>query len=245
MKKILYSLSALALLLTISACTSIDNYDEPGDTIQGRIIDKTTGNNFITCVNDFRVRIWDKSWSDNPSPQDLIVKSDGTYQNTKLFSGTYDMQPYDGAFWPVEVETGIKLSGSLSKDFEVTPYLHVTDVTSNLSGNKLHLTCKLEAPITEGLPRVLQIKPFVSLNKNNCGNSVKIGKFDDGKYTAQINKSWSEIGDMTTGIGNQTYTLQNDLDLTPGLTYYIRLGVQVEDTYRKYNYSDVIEVVVP
>ena len=50
--------------------------------------------------NDTKIRIWERSYSLKPEPQDLAVKADGTYKNTKLFAGTYNMLPYNGAYWP-------------------------------------------------------------------------------------------------------------------------------------------------
>lgn len=243
MKKILYSLSA-SVLLFCASCTDIDNYDGPNAQMNGNLIDKTTGKNFITGQGEFNIRIWEMSWSDNPSPQDIPVKQDGTFSDTKLFSATYDMVPYGGPFWPVDRQTNIKLSGSLTKDFEVTPYLQVVNVTHELSGTNLKLTCRLKAPVTEGLPRVLEVRPFVSLTQF-CGEGSRIEEYNDDKYRKEINTNWWDgVGDMTTGEGNETYILP-DLPLKSGRTYFVRVGVRVEDTYRKYNYSEIIEVKVP
>jgi len=243
MKRILYSLAVSTLTLLFS-CTDIDNYDAPDARMSGNLIDKTTGKNFITGQGEFSIRIWEMSWSDNPSPQDIPVKQDGTYYDDKLFSATYDMQPYGGPFWPAERETDLKLSGSLSKDFEVTPYLQVTDVTHELVGTNLKLSCKLRAPITQDLPRVLEVRPFVSLTQF-CGEGSRITEYSRDEYRKEINSNWWDgVGDMTTGIGYETYVLP-DLALKSGSTYYVRVGARVEDTYRKYNYSEIIEIKVP
>ena len=237
MKRILYNLSVLALL-SLFSCTSIDNYDEPDAQMTGNLIDQSTGKNFITSQNDFKIRIWEKSWSDSPQPQDIPVKQDGTFTDTKLFSGTYDMMPYGGPFWPIDAETGIKLSGALSKNFTVTPYLQITDATFNLiAGDSLQITCKLKAPVTQNLPRVLEVRPFVSLSQF-CGASSRIDAYNDDKYTVGINANWSD------DIGNTTYVLPK-LPLLSGRTYYVRVGSRVQDTYQKYNYSDISKIVVP
>lgn len=62
----------------------VDNFDQPEASIYGRIIDSTTGENYLTDQGDVHIRIWEKSYSDNPNPQDLAVKMDGTYNRLHL-----------------------------------------------------------------------------------------------------------------------------------------------------------------
>ena len=242
MKRIIYSLLVLASI-SLFSCTDIDNYGAPGSRMSGNVIDQTTGQNILTSQNDFTVRLWETSWSDNPAPQDIPVDQDGTYNNTKLFDATYAMEPYAGPFWPIDTLSGMQLKGSLTQDFEVIPYLHITDVTHTLAGDTLMLTCKLQAPITIGLPQVMDIRPFVSLTQL-CGNTSKITEYADNKYSVQVNRSWSAIGDMNTGEGSNTYTLPA-IPLKSGRTYYVRIGARVADTYQKYNYSDIFSVTLP
>jgi len=243
MKKILYIFSILTSTIFFS-CTSVDNYDEPNAILSGNVMDSITGKSFITGQAESSIRLWEMSWSDNPTPQDIPIKQDGTYNDTKLFGATYDMQPYGGAFWPAQRQTGITLKGSLKKDFKVIPYLYVTDVTSQLVGTTLKLTCKLKAPVTQNLPRVLEIRPFVSLTQF-CGAGSRIDEYNLDKYKLDVNNNWWDgVGDMSTGVGSITYVLP-DLPLKSGRTFYVRIGVRVEDTYRQYNYSDIITVQVP
>ena len=242
MKRIIYSLPVLASTFLFS-CTNIDNYAEPSSRMSGNVIDQTTGQNILTGLNEFTVRLWETSWSDNPTPQDIPVNQDGTYNNTKLFDATYAMEPYAGPFWPIERLPDKKLKGSLTQDFEVIPYLHITDVTHTLEGETLQLSCKLQAPVTINLPMVRDIRPFVSLTQL-CSNTSKIDEYADNKYSVQVNKNWSAIGDMYTGESDNIYLLP-DLPLKSGRTYYVRIGVRVNDTYQKYNYSEIFSVIVP
>ena len=242
MKQIIYSLSIWTASF-LSSCTGIDNYSAPDSRMSGNVIDQTTGMNLLTGQNEFTIRLWEMSWSDNPAPQDIPVAQDGAYNNTKLFDAMYDMEPYGGPFWPVDRLEGMQLKGALTQDFEVIPYLHVTDVTQTLEDNMLQLTCKLQAPVTLNLPMVRDIRPFVSLTRL-CSNTSKIDEYADNKYSVQVNRNWENIGDMYTGVGNNTYTLP-DLPLKSGRTYYVRIGVRVNDTYQKYNYSEIFSVTVP
>lgn len=242
MKKIFLIFSILSFGV-LSSCLKTDNYGAPNATFTGNVIDSITGKPFLTSQGDAHIRIWEVSYKANPTPQDIPIKQDGTFENTKLFSGTYNMEPYGGAFWPVQMDTTIKLGKSLQKDFKVVPYLYI-DANSQLDDTTLHLTCKLRAPITQNLPYVLDIRPFVSLTQF-VGSTSMIAQYDLDQYKINVNSNWWDgVGDMTTGIGYTTYVLP-DLPLKHGRTFYVRVGARVEDTYQEYNYSDIITVVVP
>ena len=127
MRKIAYILIAAAALCSAS-CMKIDNFDAPDAQVSGTIIDVTTGKPFLTDHGTNSIRIWEMSYSTNPTPQDLRIQEDGTYSNTKLFAGTYDMLPRNGAWWPTDTTYNVKIgSKGTVQDFEVTPYLHVQD----------------------------------------------------------------------------------------------------------------------
>ena len=228
----------------LSSCMKTDNYAAPIATISGTLYDSITGKPFLVSQGETHIRIWEISYKTNPTPQDLAIKQDGTFTDTKLFSGTYNMQPYGGAFWPAALDSSVRLDKSLEKDFKVIPYLYVEDVNSQLDDSTLYLTCKLRAPVTQNLPTVLDIRPFVSLTQF-VGNNSAISEFLDSKYSVGVNSNWWDgVGDMTTGEGYNTYALTG-LPLRKGLTYYVRVGVRVEDTYQQYNYSDILKIQVP
>ncbi|TNF43054.1 MAG: DUF3823 domain-containing protein, partial [Bacteroidetes bacterium] len=113
MKKIYYLLLA-AILLSFASCMEIDNWDEPNARLYGNVIDEYTGKNLLMDNNDWQIRIIDRTWEqNNPGTtaqfQSLAVMRDGVYNNSKLFSGIYDMIPYDGPFWPVDTVKGVVL----------------------------------------------------------------------------------------------------------------------------------------
>ncbi len=243
MKKIVFIFSILSLAM-LASCMKTDNYPEPDATFSGNVTDSVTGKPFLTGQGEAHIRIWEVSYKENPTPQDIPVKQDGSFNDTKLFSATYDMQPYGGAFWPTQRQSAIALHTSLQKDFKVVPYLYVVDVNSQLVDTTLFLTCRLKAPVTENLPRVLDIRPFVSLTQF-VGAGSRIDEYALDKYKIDVNNNWWDgVGDMTTGEGTTTYNLPA-LPLKPGRTFYVRIGVRVEDTYRQYNYSDIVKIQVP
>lgn len=234
MKKLLYSLCALCLVIGFNSC-DYDNYDEPDKRFSGRIIDSTTGENFIMTSKGLELRMFEISWSDTPSPRSINVKDDGTFNNNKLFGGTYMVLPTNGAFWPADTVL-VELKGDHTvQDFTVTPYLKLKIVDHKLEGTKLILSGKIDAPITKGLPKIIDIQPFVAITK--FVGDANISEYSD-KNKIEINR------DFSSGVGNETFTITVP-DLKSGRTFYVRLGARVDDSFKKHNFSEIIEVKVP
>ena len=247
MKKILYSLLTGVAAFCISSCMEIDNFDAPDAHVTGRLIDSTTGETYITDHTDTHIRIWEKSYSVNPTPQDIPVKGDGTYNNSKLFAGTYDMLPYDGPYWPADTAFNVPIGAKGTvQDFTITPYLKIVDFKTELDGITLTMSCRLQAPLTEknglALPQVLEIRPFLSLTQY-CGNANKIDYYASNDFRINLRRTWDRIDTNGDGISDDTYTIS--VELKKGYSYNVRMGANVNDTYTKFNYSEIVRIVVP
>lgn len=243
MKKIIYSMLMGGAML-MASCMEVDNFDEPDAHLYGRIIDKTTGKEILADQGECHVRIWEMSYSTSPSPQDIPVKQDGTYNNTKLFKGTYDMLP-EGAWWPVDT-VRVGLGSSAYHDFEVTPYLKLEDYACELvqapaaAMDTLVMSCRISAPIEEGMPQITEIRPFLSLNQF-CGGANHIDEYFKNTYTISIRKTWTQLKDA--GDDNKVYTFK--VPVKRGYIYFTRMGARVNDQYQKYNYTEIKQIEIP
>ncbi len=240
MKKITYMILGMSLL-AFSSCFKKDNWDAPDVRIYGNIIDSYTQKPILSSQGDWSIRYWEKSWKESVAqPRDLPVKQDGTYNNDKQFAGTYDMLPYGGPFWPI-ADTVKGVVFGKQQDFTVIPYLQVVDLTTSLSGTNLTVTCRLKAPKRVGLPDLREVKAFLSLTSYvGESNYININEFNDRRV--QVNKSWiTENGDVET---SKLYTI-GPLPVKSGYTYNVRVGANVNDAFRKYNYSEIKQVIVP
>jgi hypothetical protein len=271
MKKILFIFLGTTLL-SLSSCYKIDNWDEPGSTFYGTVIDSYTGEPLLSSQNDWQFRIWERSWSGQPggatNHQELRIMQDGTFQNTKLFDGTYDILPYNGPFWPVDTVKNVVLSGSSKQDFTVTPYLQIVDVSIDMFSynsakepyDTLQFKFKVKAPLLAkdgvNLPNLYDVRMWISLTPW-CGegsnsflnfqeyrdakpNSTNVGKYE-------VRQSWTDVIKPANG-GNGVDTSREfvmRLEVMPGYTYYVRCGACVNDTHRKFNYSPIQEIVSP
>lgn len=242
MKKITYIILGMSLL-ALSSCYKKDNWAEPDVQIHGNIIDFYTQKPLLSSQGDWSIRYWEKSWKESAAqPRDLPVKQDGTYSNTKQFEGAYDMLPYGGPFWPVvDTVRSVVFIGSTQQDFTVTPYLQVVDLTTSVSGTDLTITCRLKAPKRVGLPNLVEVKPYLSLTTFvGESNYINIPEYNNKRI--QINKSWNdENGNVET---SKLYTI-GPLPVKSGYTYNVRVGANVNDANRKYNYSEIKQVIVP
>lgn len=255
MKKIIYLMMGVALI-SVTSCMETDNWDAPDARIYGTVIDEYTNAPLLTDQNDWQIRIWERSWTaSTPQYQDLPVKADGTYNNSKLFAGTYDMVPHDGPFWePAESEivTGVvfKSGGSTKQDFRVKPYLQILDFDYTLGAvgadGKANLTlrCKLRAPITEGFD-VREVRPFLSLTVF-CGNSSKIDIPEYNDRRVDVNKNWNDVLSTFGGSGDTSDIIEmGPLPVKSGYTYHVRVGANTNKGNNRYNYSEIKEFKVP
>jgi len=235
MRKIITGLFILLSATLVSSCSKEDNYDGPNAGFKGRLLDNDSKENFLTETGGVQIKLEELSWSATPTPQYIPSKSDGTFEDTKLFSGHYRVTPANGAFWPVEgIE--IDINGTTTQDFTLTPYLRITQFEHELQGTTLIMRCKLSAPKEAGLPRLLDIKPFVNIS-DYVGSGATISQYTDPNKV-DINASWS--GE----IAAKTYEIRVP-NLKSGRTFYARLGARVDDSYKQFNYSQIIAIKVP
>jgi hypothetical protein len=215
MKKILLFILG-ATLLSFTSCFQIDNWDEPNCTWSGTVTDSLTNMPLSSSQNDWQIRIWERSFTGHEGGatnfQELRIKQDGTYQNTKLFAGTYDMLPYNGPFWPMDTIRGLVLDKNFKYDFKVTPYLQIVDFSVELykdgSDNWIRFRFKAKAPaLTKDgrtLARLWRVRAFLSYT-TYCG-AGKDSSIDLSDYTDNKNIDMIDSGDIVDKDNNGIVT---------------------------------------
>ena len=103
------------------------------------------------------------------------------------------------------------------------------------------MSCRLDAPKTEGLPQITEIRPFLSLN-NFCGASNCIGYYNTNTFKINVMKTWDKIEKAEDGK-SLTYTVE--VPVKPGYIYFARMGARVKDKFEKYNYTEIVKIEVP
>ena len=278
MKKILFLLLGITLL-SLSSCFKLDNWAAPDCTFHGTVYNEYTGEPILASQNDWQIRIWERTWKGHEggavTQQELRIKQDGTYQNTKLFAGTYDMLPYNGSFWPVDTVRNIVLNKQTEQNFTVAPYVRIVDFAQvafwdgDKSRYNLMLRFKVQVPTDAGgnvvlskngkaLPLLNEVRPFISLT-TFCGAGEN-SYLNFPEYTSDLtlrnpDKTWEQIFSESFKIGQTDIPAGNGLDTSGNFqiilpvkanyTYYVRVGARVKDAYEKWNYSEIVKLELP
>ena len=122
--------------------------EAPGETLKGTLTDSHTGKNYVAEDGRFQFVMREISYADNAPERIYQGSEDGTYENTKLFNAEYSLE-MRGAFLPVPIEN-VMVSGTVVKDFTVTPYTHFNGVSASRSGNQITVKYTLSRTTTAG-----------------------------------------------------------------------------------------------
>ncbi len=221
---------------SLSSC-KLDNYDEPDGTITGRVIDSVTGEPIVTEQPDgFRIKLEEISWSDAPRPEYFWGKADGTFNNIRLFSGTYKVTPVEGAFdTPGAKEVNITSGGVTTVDFTVTPYISFSDVSIVKSGDNIEVSFKLTKNIQDATLQDYRI--FATYKTPFVGTVI----FESAIYSGDNNPKNSNPIKLTEADLNKTLTETLD-KITPGKLWYVRVGARCSNSSSRYNMSKVFPI---
>lgn len=216
------------ILLTALAFTSCekDNYDGPTAGLSGNFFDVTTKSLVEQdIIRGTEIEIIEKGFT---VAQYLIVKTDGTYANTMLFSNTYTVKPVRGNFIPVEAQE-VNINGQTKLDFNVTPFIRVNNASIVKTGNKVIATFKLQ--------------------QNVLNNVQKIGLYahQDSRVGEPMRQVATERDINAVVDANTVYTLEIDLAanssiLKPGKPFYFRIGAKIDMGETKFNYAPAVKI---
>lgn len=155
----------IVLSVFVPSCTlfKIDNYDAPSETIKGSVTDVLTREPVLTDQGGegIRIRLTELSYGDNVDHNpDFYCRPDGTYQNTKIFKGYYNIR-IDGPFIPLLRETSdgvvladetvnTEIKGTTIVNFKVQPFLKVEFVgIPQVSNGKITAEVKVTRGVSE------------------------------------------------------------------------------------------------
>ncbi len=240
MKKIIFNIILSVVTFCVySSCNEYDTFDEPDQILTGRVIDKNTGEPLETETNGVRIKMEELSWSSTPTPWYIPSKQDGTFQNTKVFKGSYMVTPIEGPFYPIEGKEVAIEGGSSSVDFEVEPFLNVELLKTEVVGQNITATFKISR--TSAGFKITDAKLYLS-NTEFCNNGAFLNVNKAGQ---QLSPSINFNPIPDADILSSTHTL-TATGVDKGRTYTLRIGARSNDNVqKKYNYSKIVRVTVP
>jgi hypothetical protein len=256
MKKIIYLIVTGMVIITMPSCIKNDTYAAPDQTLNGSVIDSSTGQPIQTeaGTTNMQIRLFELSWNNGVGviPENFNMHYDGTFTNTKVFKGTYKIYPTDGPFVPLVytdpvtgllVDKGSKTipidGGTTNVSFTVDPFLSVAWVgTPVVNADK---TVTVQFKFTRGTTDVtrqfdvtdaylfVSTTPFVSFNS-----------FDNLTSTQVV-----YAGTAGTALLGTTVTLTTKA-LGADRQFFVRVGVRTADNVNKrYNYNAPVQVTIP
>lgn len=246
--KILY---AILLLVLLNACSKYDNYSRPSETLKGQLTDSATGAGFQTEVGDngVRFKMMDYTYSSNPTAWYFTCQQDGSYQNTIVPAGTYNVTPV-GAFVPL-VRTGgngdttknttvtIAIDGTVTQNFTVAPFLVVAWVGDPVVNSDNTITAQFKVVRGTTDAEYQQDLSNIYLYVNSSSYDVGNNNYDS-RYTVAVSSPNTVVG--------QTLTVTTPVLPYTNATYYLRAGARInyssEGVYR-YNYNEPVAVTLP
>ena len=274
MKTFRYFSSLLFAAFALTACDAfeIDNYEEPGETIEGVVIDAKTGEPVLTDQGSegIRVRLTELSYGDNVDHNpDFFCRPDGTFRNTKIFDGEYNIR-IDGPFIPIYRDTDDgtvisddtwygKISGTTKVKFEVHPFLKVEFVeTPSVSNGQITAKVKVTRATSKeefrnmvepmggysnDFTNVTDIQLFVSMS-SSVGYRAR-----DQRWSSQINYA----GDSFDEFEGKPITIRSAAGQTIPSGYHVFVRAAARINYdtprgsgtRRWNYSEPLEVIIP
>lgn len=245
MKNIAFAAAMSMVLLIGNSCKKNDNFPAPAETLRGNIIDATTKQNVQSEVSGdngagTRIKLLEISWSDNPTPLYLATKQDGTYNNTKVFAGTYKIIA-EGAFVPLDLATNdqtqtVNVKGVNTVDFTVEPFLRVAWVgqpVTNADGSvSVQVTVSRGTSNTAFQQAIINLGLFISPSEYVGNNNY------DSRYSNLLTYS----GTTGNAIVGQTITLTSKP--LPKREWFLRVGSRISFGTNRYNYSDIRSVTI-
>lgn len=203
MNRIPYYIAIIFCCVLATSC-EIDNYDAPDATIQGTLFDHH-GQPLQLDHGSQYIRMRETSWTkgDAITSQNLRVQQDGTYINTKWFEGEYLMLPYQGNFFPYDdvnresdnAGESVKISGTVTKNFTVTPYLTIDWVQKPTLDNEGHLVCVVRFARNQKEGYTM---PNVDQGFLRISRSVNLAAFDNQFFPTAMSLNNSREGDEIT-----------------------------------------------
>jgi hypothetical protein len=208
-----------------------DNLDGPDAVFSGELRDRKTGELIPQEVSSgSRVYYIELGW-DNPPVQNFVMKSDGTFNNSMMFSGNYKVIMDKGNYVPLDT-LDIKINkGGNSHVFEVNPYLRILEPEITKSERIITARFKLEQVSSNNVYRI-SLFAHSHIEVSNSLNFVN--------RTEELNRSITDGEQFVLSINLDDYSST----LLTGKSYYFRIGAQSHGNETKYNYAASIKIAI-
>lgn len=215
----------LVIFAAFLGSCELDNLDEPTAGLSGNIIDEKNGELVAQdIINGGIIELREFGYA-NVAPQNLVIKNDGTFANTRLFENKYMVMPIRPNFQPIATQE-VLIKGQTKLDFTVKPFIRLLDAKIEKVGTKVVATFKMEQTTTDLIKKI-------GLYSNRDPN---VGEY---MQTAR-----TEVTLNALAVANQVYTVEletaGNINFIPGKLYYFRVGALTVLPETRSNYAPMV-----
>ena len=194
-----------------------------------KIRDKKTGELIPQEISDgSRIYYIEQGW-ENPSVQNMVIKKDGTFNNSLMFSGNYKIILNRGNFVAQDTIDMKIHPGDNFKVFEVVPYLRIIEPEIQLKDRVVTAKFKLEQVTSNKVYRV-SLFAYSHIDVSSKLNLVN--------KTIELNRAIADGEEFQLSINLDEYSST----LLSGKSYYFRIGAQSQGSETKYNYATAVKL---
>ncbi|HEY4325052.1 MAG TPA: DUF3823 domain-containing protein [Mucilaginibacter sp.] len=257
--KTIKSILLIACAALIFAGCKKDNYAPQDAAIHGALTDAQIGGPLQLSEDgnnsNVRLLVNDKAKYPAPTPQDLTVFQDGTYNNSLIFAESYKVFPLAGS-GPWQYIAGDSTRVTIGSgqnpavNFKVAPYFYISTPTVVDSTVTFTITKSTITTITNNLTGsnnlLILINNFNKVDESICSNGP--GTVYENKF--QFTVTNSVLGaPLTPTAGtdastNKPYSFKFSLMHLPHGTYYLRVAILGAGSSGKFNYSPIVKITL-
>jgi hypothetical protein len=262
--KTIKTIVIISCALFLFAGCKKDNYASPNAGMHGALIDAETGGPLQLSENGLnstvRMLVNDPAKYPAPTPFDLAVNQDGTYNNTLIFAEKYKVFPLlqSGPWQYVandSVNVAIGPGQNPEVNFKVAPYYYISTPTVVDSTVTFTVTKSTVATVTNSLQNaagtttnnlLILINNYNLVNESICSNTA--GQYYQNQFRFTVTDAI--LGNPYTpsaGVNPATklplaYSFNFSLMNLPHGTYYLRVAVEGVGSGGKFNYSPIVKI---
>jgi len=229
MKKFNYIIILFTFLLILGGC-EIDNYLQPDSVLYGTAIDSTTGDVILQDVGAEGTQIeFVQQGFSTVASQFFNFKTDGSYCEKNLFTGTYIIKVTRTNFVPVK-DFVLEVDGETELNFVSEPYCRISVEEFAFRKSEGVVYAKFIVSCTSD-DALKEVAIFCDPNKN-----VSFSINNDGNRDCRIAIGRKLTRPETFEIKMPVTSLNNNTD------YYFRIGALSSATQARYNYNQAVKI---
>jgi hypothetical protein len=223
--KTLVKVYLFIVLIVVATSCGKDNYDKPESHFTGKIVYNGQALGIGGSNGEVYLQFWQDGYELKTS-FNVYVSQDGSYSSV-LADGVYKLVTVTnrGPWVSSQDTVVITVNGDTQKDYEVTPYYTLSNISYSVNGNTLNASFDITGVTTN---RNIE---YIAL----MVNKTQFVDFGDGTHV-----NWVRDSEATTGHVSLQLDITNDMANQKAL--YARVGLKIDGVGEGVYDSEVFKI---